>query len=444
MKRHYEDPSLDLVGRSAAERRMDRFYNHQRSILRKTGSSSAFDTKAREQKDLPFQSNNLSSPTSAKAVETDSTSRRSVSGILLDLSQRHLRDRKRFSKSLNLLTKLCKGYLDDKDNVEYTEVSLSDFLKVFYITDHIFVSEFSGDVPKDSIDVKEACANFVSSVVDRLLTWDLTPYEKGLLHVLKLDLGYTTSLWYENDSFRFHAILSQLDPYFTNFQSVDTHPSSLKEERAIGNPKPRNDEQYFGDVNESTDQPSESSERAVTTHHDVTSVTIPQNKDGGTLLDTKKLDSNDESQEENADRHSSISSYGENAAIEINTAESPEGGIRGLPDIPSLTELLELQKRAYCRVMQVIYTFFTFPWAKVSIESLFQRVYLQRHLFCGTDQKRITEWQHHIKASKGKSYKGGPIARAIGESTFELKDARDEKLVCVHGSQVWSNRQFGI
>ncbi|GFE54469.1 hypothetical protein BaOVIS_018730 [Babesia ovis] len=388
MKRHYEDPSLELIGRSAAERRLDRFYNHQRSTLRKTDSTPPFalDSKAREHKDLPFQPSDTSTPIPPKPRTAEPSSRKSVGDILSDLSQRHLVHRNRFAKSLRLLTKLTKGYLDDKNNVEYSGVTMADFLNVFYRLDRIFVVEFGGDVPKDCLEEKEAALEFVDSVVDRLLKDGLeSPQEKQLLELIKIDIGYAASLWYENDSFRFHAVVSQLESRFKHFESIASDVStSVKSDTSSKHP--------CSNIAESAD------------HADAT------------ITDTNSVKKQD---------------YPEQTGL-------------SQPVLPSETELLMLQKASFVRVLAVVFNFYTFPWAKVAIESLFQNVYLRRELFSETDQQRISEWQKHIKASKGKTYKGGSIVRGIGESAFEVKDARDEKIIGIHGSQVWSNRQFGI
>ncbi|ORM41509.1 uncharacterized protein BXIN_2587 [Babesia sp. Xinjiang] len=382
MKRNYEDPSLELIGRSAAERRLDRFYNHQRSTLRKTGhdTGAAIDKKARDLKTLPFQQSDASAPSTPKPREQDPATRKSVKDILLDISQRHLPQRLKFAKSLKLLTKLCKSYLDDRTNQEYETVSLDDFFNIFYRLDRIFIIEFGGNVPKDCLDVKDAALEFVSSVVDRLLAdKTISSHQQQILELVKLDIGYAASLWYENDSFRFHGIVSELESHFKRFESIASECTFLPE----------------------TDSPSDGT---------------AQNVDSECSDDTHSRD--------------------------VEHDRVPEQ--KQQSNLPSDRDVLLHQKSAFVRILAVVFGFLTFPWAKVAIESLFQKVYLRREMFCETDQQRISEWQKRIKASKGKTFKGGSVALGIGESSFEVQDAREEKIVCTHGSQVWSNRQFGI
>ncbi|GBE61817.1 hypothetical protein, conserved [Babesia ovata] len=428
MKRSYEDPSLELIGRSAAERRLDRFYNRQRSQLRKTTNKDgyAIERKVVEKKELPFQPSDHTATSSPSTIRCDAPSaRKSVRDILIDLSQRHLPHRGRFAKSLKLLTKLCVGYLSDRANAEYAGLSLDDFYRVFAKLERIFVIEFGGDVPKDCVDIKSAVLEFVEFVVDRLIVeGDASPVHRQLLHLLKLDLGYATSLWYENDSFRFHAVLSQLESHFKRFEAVASEPD------------------LSADPGTSYTRSSVLSYPAEASGAQSDSPTAPSNNVGGSCESPPGQDGNTEGPVSNLEKaaeasHESKKSEGDSPTPQT-AADLPE------PTLPSEKELHYLQKQAFVRALAVVFGFSSYPWAKVSIETLFQKVYLRRELFCNTDQQRITDWQRHIKASKGKTFKGGLTPLNIGESSFQVQDARDEKIVCVHGSQVWSNRQFGI
>lgn len=376
MKRNYEDPSLELIGRSAAERRLDRLYNRQRSQIQKREPrpDNLLDSKSREIKELPFKPKEERTSKADESTEDSPKSKKSIKEILFDLSQQHLKRRNRLAKSVKLLTKLSVTYLDDKDNAEFAGIDKSDFFRVYADLDRIFIAELGGAIPKDSLDIKGALLEFVDKVVNRLeADASTTSREVMFFQLLKISIGYSSALWYENDSFKFHAIVSKLEGHFDEFLQIASMPDC-----------------FDNDALEKT-------EDAVSATHESN---LPQ-EDGHDSLDGKYR-------------------------------------------LPSKRCLLELQKQAFVRTLAIVFDFFTFPWAKVSIESLFQRVYLKRDIFEETEQKRISEWQKQIKASKGKTFKGGLQAYGISEAKFNVKDAREEKLVSIHGSQVWSNRQFGI
>ncbi|GIX65223.1 uncharacterized protein BcabD6B2_46580 [Babesia caballi] len=433
MKRQVEDPALELVGRSAAERRLDRFYNHQRSTIRKTGpdNASSIEKKVRESKNLPFNQGDTASPSSAQSRSDAPGSRKSFKDILVDLSQRHLPHRNRFAKSLKLLTKLTTGYLDEGGNAEYAGVSMKDFLRSFSHLNRIYIVEFGGEVPKDANDIKEAVLEFVASVVDRLLADDgTTSHEQRFFELLQLSMGHATSLWYENDPFRFHAVMSQLDSHLKRFEAIASQPDF---------PSNYNSEQEYAPSEAVTGQsvnpvaaspatspskdrphvpPESSTKKTIAASDSETDTPTPAEK-GDTLKNNTTTED---------DRQSSEDEEAEFA-------------------LPDDEELLALQKQAFVRTLAVVFSFLSFEWARVSIETLFQRTYFRRDMFDATDQRRIAEWQQRIKASKGKSFQGNPptytpqpsagglTALGIGESGFQVQDAREEKIVTVHGSQ---------
>ncbi|CDR94948.1 hypothetical protein, conserved [Babesia bigemina] len=437
MKRSYEDPSLELIGRSAAERRLDRFYNRQRSKLRNATNRDgyAIESKVVEKKELPFQpSESTAASPPSKTRSDEPNARKSVRDILYDLSQRHLPHRGRFAKSVKLLTKLCVGYLSDRANAEYAGLSLDDFFRVFLKLDRIFIVEFGGGVPKDCVELKNVVLEFVESVVDRLLAEaDISPVHRELMHLLKLDLCYSASLWYENDSFRFHAIVSQLESHFKRFEAIASERDLSADSEMYNNTPsaPSNPIEASGDQSDSPTASSNNggeSPKSSPSKDGSAAGVIPNSS--GASDESKQIDGNSQDCQ--------------------TTADSPGS------TLPSEKELQYLQHQAFVRALAVVFGFCSYPWAKVSIETLFQKVYLRRELFCDTDQQRITDWQRHIKAAKGKTFKGQWSTRpphgfagsltplGIGESSFQVQDARDEKIVTVHGSQVWSNRQFGI
>lgn len=429
MKRNYEDPSLELIGRSAAERRLDRFYNRQRSQLQNPASQGrvSIDSRSRETKDLPFKSNDSSTASSAPKPRSDVvTAQKGVKDILSDILNRHLPRRSRFAKSVQLLTKLSVSYLDDRNNAEFACMGLDDFLRVYFGLGRIFVMEFGGNIPKDALDVKDALADFMESVVERLDTdCNLSNCERQFLRLLRMNIGYSASLWYENDSFRFHGVVSKLEAHLTDFETLASQPDLSRDSESPTDSSDLESEKrdpHDADNVVSSDLPSIGSFKDE----------VDASANASPAGDAVSCDSAPHDSSNNATSSASIA-----AGVSTPAAD-------GHFKLPGEHHLIKLQKQAFVRTLAVVFRFFSFPWARTSIETLFQRVYLKRDMFCETDQKRITEWQQEIKASKGKSFKGTSRALGISEANFQVKDAREEKIVSVHGSQVWCNRQYGI
>ncbi|AFZ81461.1 hypothetical protein BEWA_008730 [Theileria equi strain WA] len=386
MKRKVDDETVHLIGRSAAERQLDRFYNHQRSKMAKKEEEK--QSLLSFNKVLPFSD---STSVKEEKQKPGTTNKKSLRDVLEDLSTKHIQQRSKFAKGVQLFTKLAKLYFKESYKTE-KDVTYQNFFLVLSAINEVFVREFAGSVPKDMIDAKSALNSLVYGLIIPLI--DGTPIDISMptptetqdkngssdaepsvkteisdvddcqeptcadpcnlpreyvqyLKYLKMSIGYSSSLWYENDPFKFHNICSELKAIFE---------SILKE-----------------------------------------------CNDGYTPENLSQL-------------HTTWR-------------------------VPGRNELITMELKAFVRTLGVVFTFFQFPWAKSSIEPLYSLIYLKRHIFDETDQTRISEWQSHINANKSKAKKGVRVQR-IGESGFQVADARDEKIASIHGSQVWTERQL--
>ncbi|UKK02697.2 hypothetical protein MACK_002792 [Theileria orientalis] len=388
MKRKLEEETVNLIGRSAAERSLDRFYNRQRAELKKIKSdkdesSSLFDFN----KVIPFPEVSKSEKDAKAESEPKVNSepvKRTLKEVLSDLSKKHIPNRNKFAKSVSLLAKLSTSFFRDSYKTE-PEVTYVDFLSVFSTVNDVFVKEFSGTVPKDCFDEKASLVS-LTEVIDYIIDSQsesvtvnresecvkressdpkcksesesasepselkLNSGEILFLKFLKMSFGYPSSLWYENDPFSFHNTVNTLKRFFEDF--------------------------------------------------------LEDTKTGFVLKDITRVN---------------------NDPFEL----------------PTRDELLSLQLKAFVRTLGVVFCFFEFPWSKSSLVPLFSLVYLKRHVFEEADQSRISTWQSHINARKSKGAKS-IMVQSIGESSFEVRDGRDEKVTSVHGSQVWTDRQLRL
>lgn len=101
-----------------------------------------------------------------------------------------------------------------------------------------------------------------------------------------------------------------------------------------------------------------------------------------------------------------------------------------------------LSKCFFLDALSTVFSFRTIPWARASVEQLFQLAYRHRHLFTASEAQQIAVWQAELKASTGPS--GASVsALSIGEAAVPVKDAREERILTDHGSVTWSRKQCG-
>lgn len=331
MKRKLEEESINLIGRTAAERSLDRIYNRQRKELKKLKSKERDKNPHIEfNKPLPFpEVSNKDKPTKSDPDPTVKSEpvKRTVKEVLEDLRKKHIPNRNKFAKGVALLSKLSNSYFRESCKAE-TDVTHLEFFHVFSTVNDVFVREFSGVVPKDCFDEKAALSS-LTDIIDYLLSFSskadygsaktqsnneakseqnvtkLSTEDKKLdrnhqndglkftteeilfLTLLKISFGYSSSLWYENDPFVFHTIVNNLKKFFEDF--------------------------------------------------------ISETMNGFVLTDLNRPLSD------------------------------------GF-DLPTRDELMTLQLKSFVRTLAVVFTFFDFPWSKSSLIPLFSTVYLKRYL----------------------------------------------------------------
>ncbi|KAK2198391.1 hypothetical protein BdWA1_001403 [Babesia duncani] len=211
MKRFSENESLDLIGRSAAERELDRFYNRRRQqIKRQKPDDSDWKCNA----SIPFPDLGVGEQI-PKVKREVVHCKRSLKDVLNKLTRVLVN---KFAKSVAIVTKLATSYLADLSALP-RDVSLHDFYHVLYIVSKRFTIEFGGRNPPNSLEVKRVICDLVERVIDPLLDGSIfkvnappqqSPAQVALLHCIKTSIYYHALLWHEGDSFEFNKILKLL------------------------------------------------------------------------------------------------------------------------------------------------------------------------------------------------------------------------------------------
>ncbi|SBS80198.1 conserved Plasmodium protein, unknown function [Plasmodium ovale curtisi] len=113
-------------------------------------------------------------------------------------------------------------------------------------------------------------------------------------------------------------------------------------------------------------------------------------------------------------------------------------------EIPSDYEVFQIKRSAFVKCLSYLINFINVKWAKTLVESLLQEVYLKKSIFDVCDEILIENLQSTVKANvhKRKNKFESSHVLSIGESLNPVVDARDEKIVSLHGSHVWSSKQM--
>ncbi|SCM03548.1 conserved Plasmodium protein, unknown function [Plasmodium chabaudi chabaudi] len=113
-------------------------------------------------------------------------------------------------------------------------------------------------------------------------------------------------------------------------------------------------------------------------------------------------------------------------------------------EIPNEYEIYKIKRNAFVKCLSYLINFINLNWAKTLVESLLQDVYLKKYIFDTCDEIIIENLQSTVKSNinKRKNKNDSYHVLSIGESLNPIKDAREEKIVSLHGSHVWSNKQM--
>lgn len=112
--------------------------------------------------------------------------------------------------------------------------------------------------------------------------------------------------------------------------------------------------------------------------------------------------------------------------------------------LPDDFEIFQMKTKAFVRCLSKLYDFINIPWAKTSVENLFYQVYIKKHIFEKDHEMVIEKLQLSIKSkiNKTKTKEDTHTVLSIGETVNPVVDARSEKIVSLHGSHIWSNKQM--
>ncbi|SOV74076.1 conserved Plasmodium protein, unknown function [Plasmodium sp. gorilla clade G3] len=112
--------------------------------------------------------------------------------------------------------------------------------------------------------------------------------------------------------------------------------------------------------------------------------------------------------------------------------------------LPNEYQIFKMKRKAFVKCLSNLYHFINIKWAKTSVESLLHDVYIKKFMFETCDEIIIENIQSSIKTNLNKrasKFESSHVL-SIGESLNPVVDARDEKIVSIHGSHVWSNKQM--
>ncbi|SBT70349.1 conserved Plasmodium protein, unknown function [Plasmodium malariae] len=112
--------------------------------------------------------------------------------------------------------------------------------------------------------------------------------------------------------------------------------------------------------------------------------------------------------------------------------------------LPNEYEIFKMKRTAFVKCLSNLFHFININWARTLVESLLQDVYLKKYIFDGCDEIIIENLQSLVKANMNKRKNKHEQSKvlSIGESLNPVVDARDEKIVSLHGTHVWSNKQM--
>ncbi|KYO02043.1 hypothetical protein PRSY57_0403600 [Plasmodium reichenowi] len=112
--------------------------------------------------------------------------------------------------------------------------------------------------------------------------------------------------------------------------------------------------------------------------------------------------------------------------------------------LPNEYQIFKIKRKAFVKCLSNLYHFINVKWAKTSVESLLHDVYMKKFMFETCDQIIIENIQSSIKTNFNKrttKFESSHVL-SIGESLNPVVDAREEKIVSIHGSHIWSNKQM--
>ncbi|CRG98548.1 conserved Plasmodium protein, unknown function [Plasmodium relictum] len=497
----------ELIGRSRNERKLDGIYNKQRDILvnrikNKENNDIFLNlSKRKTNEPLPFpeiyekkrkvNKQNINEEKNVTEINNkDSENNITIYKGIYMIVNKHIYSKIKFFKSINIFTNLCINYMNNdnktiffyafdqilnvflekhlyddikKNNIytfyNYNELHIKCMISFFdkvinRIIDNKFVinNKFQENVSskveesiitsqncikKDSQENQVSCNinndnnnnknlnenlkndnlpnfsdkknastksnNFSDELKDRIKqnvnVIRITKEEKQFLKLLKIKTYYLIILFKLNDNFIFNKLISIYRQIFEEIQN----------------------------------------------EYDIYEEKINQEKSEKELNNTQLIKKNNLEDEEN-DKLTE-KKYVECNNDEMNDKEITNDYLNYFKEkwkLPNGYEIFKVKRNAFVKCLSNLFHFINIPWARTSVESLFQDVYLKKKIFDLCDEMLIENLQSSIKAyiNKRKHKYDSPHLLSIGESLNPVVDARDEKIISIHGSHIWSNKQM--
>ncbi|CRG98132.1 conserved Plasmodium protein, unknown function [Plasmodium gallinaceum] len=496
----------ELIGRSRNERKLDGIYNKQRDILvnriknkknndiylnlskRKTNEPLPFPEIYEKKRKVNKQNENEEKNVSQLNNKVSENNTTVYKGIYMILSK-HIYSKNKFFKSVSIFTNLCINYMNNdnktiffyafdhilnvflekylyddikKNNIytfyNYDELHIKCVISFFdkvinKIIDNRFIinnknqenasSKEEGEsiTVNEKSDQKDLQENQVSSNTnnnDNILNENLknnnlpnlsepknnltkinelsyklkdkveqkvdiikiTKEEKKFLKLLKIKIYYLIILFKLNDNFVFNKLINIYRQIFEEIQNeFYIYEEKINEEKSK---KVSDDTQLINENN------------------------VKDEENNNKLTQEKNVECNNDKLNDEEIINDYLSYF------------------KGKWKLPSDYEIFKIKRNAFVKCLSNLFHFINIAWAKTSVESLFQDVYLKKKCFDICDEIIIENLQSSIKANinKRKSKYDSPHLLSIGESLNPVIDARDEKIISIHGSHIWSNKQM--
>lgn len=205
--------SVNLCGRSAAERKLDRVYNAQKKVI-KEAKGLFITTPATK---LPFP--NIYKKCESKPAKISSSVRDAI-----DILAKHLRNEKKFEKSITLLAKIVETHYTSykMEFMELLDICIEQVSKLDNLTCCTFSNSPIIIALKTIINtIKPHYIKFIEKV-------EPNDQFQPKLRKFMLYLGHSISLINETDSFIFNDNVKLIDDAFQYYISVNSSDDDKK------------------------------------------------------------------------------------------------------------------------------------------------------------------------------------------------------------------------
>ncbi|CEM01969.1 unnamed protein product [Vitrella brassicaformis CCMP3155] len=419
-RRLQQSQSAQLIGRSRAERLLDRLYHHQSKELRKRqreqGAAAGVNEALKRQRlAIPAPAAPVKKPRSEPVAQTP------VDALAKIVT--YAQHRQKFPKAMELLIKLTKDHMTAET-------------KGYFLTGigRIMAHNHATSSPEGRPRVIQL---FEQELLPKTKSGDgggepfFGELEREFVEILAIAAVHHNKL-FTDDTYQFTTSLSRLKAVF---EALEPYTQTEIEEMVD------DDEQEQQEAEQKVEGRAEgegAEGEPAPQEHRSAPVTVKKEQDeepssaGDGPVDAAASSAAVKPEEQDND-----SEFGSSFA-----AAAPSSHALLEWSAPSRDELCMMKRLYFFNALSTIFTYRHKSWARTAVEHLFQQVYLKRSLFSPAEQEQISSWQSDIKTHK----KQGPSVGAlgIGEAADPVRDAREERLSTAHGSGVWAAKQFGL